>query len=211
MGRREENKQRKREALEGEGLRLFLEHGYDRASIEQITQAAGVARGTFYLYFPDKQALFGALMDRWFDPMSELLADVAEALSAAASADEAWQIYRDMASGLAFLGLAHSDVILLAFRESRTASEAGLDLRRRESALLDRVVGFTEVVAARGLLDVPDARIACLVVYGGVERLFYEVLTGSELGDPARVAGLAVSLFERAMGRVSPEPAPESG
>ena len=67
MGRREENKQAKRQRLEREGLRLFLEAGYDRTSIEQIAAASEVARGTYYLYFADKHALFATLMERWFD------------------------------------------------------------------------------------------------------------------------------------------------
>ena len=67
MGKREENKRKKREALEAEGLRLFLEHGYERTSIEQIAAAAGVARGTFYLYYEDKLQLFLTLVDRWYD------------------------------------------------------------------------------------------------------------------------------------------------
>ena len=36
MGRREENKQRKRERLEAEGLKLFLERGYDSAFSAEI-------------------------------------------------------------------------------------------------------------------------------------------------------------------------------
>ncbi|MBA2320750.1 MAG: TetR/AcrR family transcriptional regulator, partial [Deltaproteobacteria bacterium] len=73
MGRREDNKLQKRERLESAGLAHFEEFGYDRASIEQISAAADVARGTFYLYFPDKHALFATLCDRWFVPVQALL------------------------------------------------------------------------------------------------------------------------------------------
>ena len=37
---------------------VFGEYSYDRASISEITRRAGVAQGTFYLYFPDKKAAF---------------------------------------------------------------------------------------------------------------------------------------------------------
>ena len=41
---------------------VFGEKGYDRASIVEITQRAGVAQGTFYVYFPDKKSVFTELV-----------------------------------------------------------------------------------------------------------------------------------------------------
>ena len=42
-------------------LRLFREHGYDATTVEEITEAADVAKGTFFNYFPSKEALLGEL------------------------------------------------------------------------------------------------------------------------------------------------------
>ena len=41
---------------------VFGELGYPDASIVKITEAAGVAQGTFYLYFDSKQAVFDELV-----------------------------------------------------------------------------------------------------------------------------------------------------
>ena len=41
---------------------VFGELGYPEASIVKITEAAGVAQGTFYLYFDSKQAVFDELV-----------------------------------------------------------------------------------------------------------------------------------------------------
>lgn len=41
---------------------VFAEHGYHEASIVKVTEQAGVALGTFYLYFDSKQAVFEALV-----------------------------------------------------------------------------------------------------------------------------------------------------
>jgi len=38
------------------------ESGYRDASVQRITTAAGLAQGTFYLYFPSRQALFDELL-----------------------------------------------------------------------------------------------------------------------------------------------------
>jgi len=36
---------------------LFLEQGFDNVSVQEITERAGVAKGTFYLYFHDREEL----------------------------------------------------------------------------------------------------------------------------------------------------------
>src|ERR1051326_6086261 len=41
---------------------VFGEHGYHDASMVKITEAAGVAQGTFYLYFDSKKAVFDELV-----------------------------------------------------------------------------------------------------------------------------------------------------
>lgn len=199
MGRREANKQLKRDRMRREGLRLFLEHGYERASVEQIASASGVARGTFYLYFEDKRALFDALMEGWHSVVLGLFDDVHRKLEQAASREEAWQVYRDMGTGLAWIGLANRDEILLAFRESRTSTEAGTLLREREQAIVERAIAFTVLASDRGLIEVPNPRVTVLVVLGAVERLFYEVLLGTDLGDLDAVARDVVGMFEHAM------------
>jgi AcrR family transcriptional regulator len=43
--------------------RVFAELGYHDASIVRITEAAGVAQGTFYIYFGGKRELFDELVD----------------------------------------------------------------------------------------------------------------------------------------------------
>lgn len=109
--------------------------------------------------------------------------------------------YRAMAEDLAVVGLAHADTLQLAFQAARQPHEAGLLLRQRELALIEVVVGFTEDAVARGLLDVARPRVATLVVYGAVERLFFEFLAGSDLGaSPGAVAEEVVRLFGEAMG-----------
>ncbi len=43
---------------------VFAEAGYHEASINAIIDGAGIARGTFYLYFTSKAAVFDALLDQ---------------------------------------------------------------------------------------------------------------------------------------------------
>jgi AcrR family transcriptional regulator len=45
---------------------VFAKRGYYAAKIDDIVAAAGIARGTFYLYFEDKRAIFEEIVDRVF-------------------------------------------------------------------------------------------------------------------------------------------------
>jgi len=46
--------------------KIFAEKGFHAASITNVIDAAGVSRGTFYLYFDSKRAIFGELLDELF-------------------------------------------------------------------------------------------------------------------------------------------------
>ncbi|MBP1806022.1 TetR/AcrR family transcriptional regulator [Rubellimicrobium aerolatum] len=49
--------------LEG-ARRVFMEQGYDVASMNDICRAAGVSKGTIYVYFENKEELFVSLIER---------------------------------------------------------------------------------------------------------------------------------------------------
>jgi AcrR family transcriptional regulator len=51
-----------RQAILDAAEEVFDEYTFDRASVSEITRRAGVAQGTFYLYFPDKKAVFAELV-----------------------------------------------------------------------------------------------------------------------------------------------------
>lgn len=67
MGRR--NSETRREAILEAALREFSAKGYACARMEDIAQRAGVAKGTLYLYFRDKEGLFQGLAESVLIPM----------------------------------------------------------------------------------------------------------------------------------------------
>lgn len=60
VGRRERNKQRVRERIYYAALALFTEKGYDQTSVDEIAEAADVARGTFFNHFQHKEDIISA-------------------------------------------------------------------------------------------------------------------------------------------------------
>ena len=51
---------KRRQILDG-ARRVFLSAGFDGASMGEIAKAARVSKGTLYVYFDSKEALFEAL------------------------------------------------------------------------------------------------------------------------------------------------------
>lgn len=61
--------ERRRDLLDA-GLEVLIEKGYDAATVSEITRRAGVAKGTFYLYFQTKAHLLVALRERHNDEIA---------------------------------------------------------------------------------------------------------------------------------------------
>src|SRR3979409_2533708 len=58
------DKAARRQQILNEARDVFAKRGYHAAKVDDIIKAAGIARGTFYLYFEDKRAIFDEIVDR---------------------------------------------------------------------------------------------------------------------------------------------------
>lgn len=57
MGRREDNKARRKQLIFRTALELFRTKGFAETTVEEIAEAADIAKGTFFNYFPTKEAV----------------------------------------------------------------------------------------------------------------------------------------------------------
>jgi AcrR family transcriptional regulator len=58
----DEDTSKRRQILEG-ARKVFMDLGFDGASMGEIARAAGVSKGTLYVYFADKSRLFEAIVE----------------------------------------------------------------------------------------------------------------------------------------------------
>lgn len=75
--RREEDKEARRRQLLEAALGLYEATSYDEVKMADVAERAGLAKGTVFLYFPTKEALFLALLEEllfaWFERLEEVL------------------------------------------------------------------------------------------------------------------------------------------
>lgn len=77
MGKIDTNKKEKKNALFSTAFQLFTDKGFAKTTISDIVNQAGLAKGTFYLYFKDKYDLRDKLI---IHKTGQLFADANEAL-----------------------------------------------------------------------------------------------------------------------------------
>ncbi len=58
----DEDNSKRRQIIDG-ARKVFMDLGFDGASMGEIARAAGVSKGTLYVYFADKNRLFEAIVD----------------------------------------------------------------------------------------------------------------------------------------------------
>jgi AcrR family transcriptional regulator len=199
VGKRASNRARRSADLGSAGLEAFLNAGYAGASVERIAAAAGVARGTFYLYHPNKEALFCALLDRLSVPLLAAIEHARDEVRRAGSIAEAQSVYARLGAEIAIVLSGRLPLVRLMLAEGRSAGPGGEAVRER----LRRAEGLTREIleegTRRGLHRPHDSLTASLAITGAVERLAWAVVSGEVQADPVGAATELVEMFRRAL------------
>ena len=144
--------------------RVLLKEGYDRASTNRIAEVAGVSIGSLYQYFPSKEALVAAIIDRHMQEISEVTRDAlvkAAALPIEAAAREFVSVAIE---GHRVNPELHG---VLAEQIPRVGRLENIEANVREGYALVR--GYLEV--HRDEIDVADLDLAAFVLVTVVEAL----------------------------------------
>jgi len=187
----------KRKAIVAAAMATFLEHGYERSSVDAIAAAAGVGKQTVYGHFGDKENLFlsviaeapsgqeaEAVTDTG-DPLADLTAAAARTLDIVLSPQVA-ALHR-----LTIAELAHHPELQRMWRDG--ANRTGNDTY---------IAAYLKSCDERGLLVVPDPALAArqLVVLA-ISEGRVATLQGSEpltTADRDRIAAQSADLIVRA-------------
>lgn len=174
-----------REKLVSAAAEVFAATGYHGSRVSDIVGHAGVAQGTFYLYFRSKEAVFLELVDRFFTrTLAETLgaADPAQALTAA---DVAAQV-RGMWETLIVRCRQQPAAAMAVLRDAPALGPQARDrVQGYYEAIAGGVADYQTAVSRRGLARQVDARLVGWLVQGLVDRAMYYAL----VIDPGADAG----------------------
>lgn len=136
---------------------VFLERGFDAASMGDIARAAGVSKGTLYVYFQDKEDLFAALVTNECSETAELLFEL--------DTNEA-----DVEKVLTKLGTSFIEVMVRPEQIATLRTVIAIGSRFPEISLrffeagpclgVRRLADFLKVKVAQGVLDITDVELA---------------------------------------------------
>lgn len=207
-GPRDTNRRERVKALSEAALRLFLERGLDAVTIDDITQAAGVAKGTFYRYFEDKPALVDALIAPVRRELLEGLEACGRTLAGARDVESMFEAYRAVGAVIASALLQYPGVVRLYLQECRgPAVGARVKLVELARLVSRHAVAITEKAHTHGLLRPIRPAVSGLAVVGAVERLLLAVLSEEEVGNPLELPDALSTLVLDGL-RLPPEGSP---
>jgi len=151
----EEDSSKRRQILGG-ARKVFMDLGFDGASMGEIARAAGVSKGTLYVYFTDKCRLFEAIVEQEMLQQDEVSFDLDPARDAPTTLKEFGEAY------VALLcrpggGSAIRTVMAIAER----MPEVG---RRYYERVLDRIINrlaaYLQARVKAGELAIDDCQLA---------------------------------------------------
>ena len=194
-GKRDGNRREKVQRLCDAALRLFLERGIEGTRIDEITGVAGVAKGSFYRYFADKEQLAEALFAPLATAAQAALERCERAIADAHEQAPLQAAYTALGLELGQLLADHAPAIRLFLQERRGPDVgARAPVARLARLLEERAESLSLRARERGLLRPFPARVSSLVVVGAAEQLLYAFLSGRDLGEPAEIPALVTSL-----------------
>jgi len=74
IGRRERKKEETKHRIFVAALELFHEKGFGHTTVDEITERADVAKGTFFNYFPRKESVLAFLSEEWLERVEQAAA-----------------------------------------------------------------------------------------------------------------------------------------
>jgi TetR/AcrR family fatty acid metabolism transcriptional regulator len=176
----------KRNAILDAALQVFAKHGYAAARMSDIAAAAGVGKGTVYLYFASKEDL---LMGVFEARVNKILAMIDEMVVSRVSPREGLQTFFDAA-----LGLVASNVELLDLFEQRVfLSDARLRAHGTAffRSMIERVVSKLTLQAKSDLVLDYDMEIIATAIIGALAS--YRLYCVLHPGESAKASLAKVS------------------
>lgn len=174
------------------GLQLFRTNGFADTTIADIATSAGIAKGTFYLYFDSKDDVLGVLWERYVD---DLLSKGAEVLD---QGDGWWATLDQVWAALIEHAAAHAELHRIVYSG---ANGKARDLCKQTSQrIIDTLSAYARRGADAGVFQATDVELTARLVYLAAEGLLDDAGAHQQVVDPAPITAAVQELCHRAFG-----------
>jgi AcrR family transcriptional regulator len=187
----------KRRQIVGGARAVFLSQGFDAASMNDIARAAGVSKGTLYVYFKDKEQLFEAIVENECETQAEGIFEL--------DAND-----HDVQAVLTRLGLAY--IRFLCRPEKASAIRIVIAIAERMPELgrrfyeqgpgrgIAKLAAYIKAQVEAGILVVEDCEVAAAQLIEAYQAMLFKSMVFNFVREPseeqiARVVPIAVKVF----------------
>lgn len=167
-------------------LGSFGTRGYEGSSLDSIAAELGVRKQTILYYFPSKEALLEAVIDRSAGELSAVLED------ALVGAGGGWDRVEAVVRSVFRLALRRPELLGLLREVSRLGPPAATRLTDALDPLVQRARHFLEAEMESGTMRRQDARLVLLSAYSAVIGVATEVEVLRAVGMDPTLRSLAV-------------------
>src|SRR5215831_13277577 len=176
-------------------LQVFAERGYHRAIVDDIVRASRTSKGAVYHHFPNKEALFLALVDEFSGRLADAIATAISASHGALAKVEA-----ALRAGLETFAQHRelSRILLLESVSLGSPYEAKrAEVHGRFAALIQN---YLDQAVAEGSLSALDTRVATLAWLGAVNEVVIQWLHSGEPDLLSRAVPALAPMLLRSIG-----------
>lgn len=193
----------RREQLLNAAERLFSEKGFSETTVSDIAEAAGVAKGTFYLYFPSKEAAAAALKERLAQGMGDRFLEVLDpAMETIENATP--EAIRDMVRLLIDESFSYCEEHLDAFKNlfHRTDFISQDEHMEAEEPLIISLSWVMTRLNETGLVHVSHPEHTMRILFTGVHWALKHIMSGTNVSKEKveELKQAAIEVCVRALG-----------
>ena len=154
----------------------FGSRGYDATSLDALAAGLGLRKQTILYWYPSKEALLSAAVDR-------TASDLAEALERAlARAGPGWPRVEALVKSVFRLSVRRPELLGVVREVSRLGPPASTQLLQALEPLMERATDFLRTEMAAGRMGERDPRLVLLAAYSAVLGMATEVEVLRALG-----------------------------